>query len=188
MNVTLIGMKHCGKTTLGSALAARWGCPFYDVDRLIEARYACETGEELSFREIFVRHGEDYFRELETNAVCELYLRECESKGGAVIAVGGGTALNPKVDELLSALGLIVYLEVSVEELVARVTRAGMPAFLDEKAPFDHFAELYRERAPRYRRLANLTVNLDGLDAEAALDKLCRAIEQNAPDKHPTSL
>jgi shikimate kinase len=180
MNVALIGMKHCGKTTLGSALAARWGCPFYDVDQMIEAHYACEAGERLGFREIFAKRGEDYFRELETQVVCELYLRVSESKGSCVIAVGGRTALNKKVDDLLSALGLIVYLEVSPEELLARMTRAGLPPFLDEKDPAKHFLDLCRERAPHYRRLANLAVNLDGLDAEAALEKLCGAIERHA--------
>lgn len=178
MNLTLIGMKHCGKSTLGAALAAKWRCPFYDVDRMIESHYACDTGERLSFREIFARRGEDYFRELETQVVCELYLRVSESKGSCVIAVGGRTALNRKVDELLSALGQIVYLEVSPEELLSRVTRAGLPPFLDEKDPAKHFLDLCRERAPHYQRLANLTVNLDGLDADAAMGKFEQAVGQ----------
>jgi shikimate kinase len=177
MNITLIGMKHCGKSTLGAALAAKWRCPFYDVDRMIESHYACDTGERLSFREIFAKRGEDYFRELETRVVCELYLRVSESKGSCVIAVGGRTALNKKVDELLGALGQIVYLEVSPEELLSRVTRDGLPPFLDEKDPAKHFLDLCRERAPHYQRLANLTVNLDGLGADAALEKLLGSIE-----------
>lgn len=181
MTITLIGMKHCGKTTLGAAVAAKWHCPFYDVDRMIESHYACDTGERLGFREIFAKRGEDYFRELETQVVCELYLRVSESKGSCVIAVGGRTALNKKVDDLLSALGLIIYLEVSPEELLARVTRAGLPPFLDEKDPAKHFLDLCRERAPHYQRLANVTVNLDGLDAAAALEKAERALERARP-------
>ncbi|MBI5397481.1 MAG: hypothetical protein HZA91_19455 [Verrucomicrobia bacterium] len=181
MNITLIGMKHCGKTTLGAALAARWRCPFYDVDRMIESHDACDTGERLGFREIFARRGEDYFTKLETDVVCELYLRVSEAKGSNVIAVGGRTVLNKKVNDLLSALGLIVYLEVSPEELFARVTRAGLPPFLDEKDPAKHFLDLCRERAPHYQRLASLTVNLDGLDADAAFAKFCRAIDHYVP-------
>jgi shikimate kinase len=187
VNVILIGMKHCGKTTLGAALATKWRCPFYDVDRLIESHYACDTGERLGFREIFTKRGEDYFCELETQVVCELYLRVSESKGSSVIAVGGRTALNQKVNDLLSALGLIVYLEVSPDELFARVTRAGLPPFLDEKDPAKHFLDLCRERAPHYRRLAALTVNLDGLDGNAALEKLCRGIEQHTIEKRPST-
>ena len=179
MNITFIGMKHCGKTTLGMALSERWRCPFYDVDRLIEEHYACDTGERLNFREIFAKRGEDYFRELETRVVCELYMRLSELKTNSVVAVGGRTALNQKVDELLSAMGTIVYLKVSPEEMFQRVTRAGLPPFLDEKDPAKHFAELYRERDPHYQRLANVTVDVDGLDAEAALEKLCSALEKH---------
>jgi shikimate kinase len=180
MNITLIGMKHCGKTTLGAALAAKWRCPFHDVDRMIESHYACDTGERLDFRDIFVQRGEEYFRELETQVVCELYLRVSEAKGSHVIAVGGRTALNKRVSDLLGALGLMVYLEVSPEELFARVTRAGLPPFLDEKDPAKHFLDLCRERAPHYERLAGVTVRLNGLGAAAALEKMERAIAQHA--------
>ena len=178
MIVTLIGMKHCGKSTLGAALAARWGCPFFDVDQMIEERHACKTGEQLPVREIFKRQGEHRFHELETQVVCDLYLRLSDSKDNGVVAVGGRTALNTKVDELLTALGLIVYLEVSPEEMFARVQRGGLPPFVDEKDPMGHFAKLHAERAPHYRRLANLTVNLDGLNPEAALEKLCRELDR----------
>jgi shikimate kinase len=178
MNITLIGMKHCGKTTLGTALAVRWRCPFYDVDQMIEERHAGKTGERLTVRAIFQQQGEQRFHELETQVVCDLYLRLGDAAGHHVIAVGGRTALNTKVDELLSALGLIVYLEVSPEEMFARVQCGGLPPFVDEQDPMGHFATLYTARAPHYQRLANLTVNLDGLDSAAALEKLCRELDR----------
>jgi shikimate kinase len=178
VNVILIGMKHCGKTTLGSALAARWQCPFYDVDRMIEEYNERETGQRLSVREIFSTGGEDRFRELEAKVVCDLFLRLGEDKSSNVVAVGGRTALNKKVDALLSAMGLVVYLEVSPNEMFARVARSGLPAFVDENDPENHFLRLHKERSPHYRRLARLTVNLDGLEADAALEKLCRCIEE----------
>jgi shikimate kinase len=178
VDVILIGMKHCGKTTLGSALAARWECPFHDVDRMIEQCNERETGKPSTVREIFSTGGEDRFRELEARVVCDLFMRLDETEGSHVIAVGGRTALNTKVDALLSAMGLIVYLEVPPEEMFARVTRSGLPAFVDDSDPKKHFFELYRERAPHYRRLAALAVNLDRLDPDAALEKLCRCIEE----------
>ena len=36
MNIVLIGMKHCGKSVLGSKLAEHWGYPFYDIDAMID--------------------------------------------------------------------------------------------------------------------------------------------------------
>ena len=178
MNVILIGMKHCGKTTLGSALAARWACPFYDVDRMIEECSERETGKRLSVREIFAAGGEDRFRELEAKVVCDLFLRLSQVESSNVVAVGGRTALNERVDALLSAMGLVVYLEVSPEEMYGRVQRSGLPPFVDENEPEKHFFELYHQRAPHYRRLARLTLDVDGLDADAALEKLCRHLEE----------
>jgi shikimate kinase len=180
MNVVLIGMKHCGKTADGQALAARWQCPFYDVDQLIEETNEHETGRRQTVREIFSAGGEDRFRELEAKAVCDLFLRLDKTENSNVIAVGGRTALNKKVDALLSAMGLVVYLEVSPEEMFARVTRSGLPPFVDETDPRNHFMELYKERAPHYQRLARLTVNVDGLDAPTAAEKLDRAIEEHS--------
>ena len=180
MNVILIGMKHCGKTTLGSALAARWDCPFYDIDRMIEEYNTAETGEQLSVRQIFTNGGEGRFRELEAKAVCDLFLRLGKSERSNVVAVGGRTALNKKVEALLSAMGLVVYLDVSPDEMFTRVTRSGLPPFVDENDPENHFLQLHKERAPHYRRLAHLTVNLDGLDVDAALEKLCRGVEEYA--------
>lgn len=178
-------MKHCGKSTLGAALAARWGCPFADVDRLIEERNACEGGGQLTVREIFAQHGEARFTELETAVVCELYLRLSDSPASHVIAVGGRTALNKRVDELLTALGVIVYLEVSPAEMFARVQRTGVPAFVDQTDPAGHFEELYRQRDPHYRRLANLIVNVDQLDPAAALEKLCRELDRAPQTSRP---
>ena len=178
MNVILIGMKHCGKSTLGAALAARWQCLFSDVDTLIEERHACEGGGNLSVREIFAQHGEARFTELETAVVCDLCLRLSDATDNHVIAGGGRTALNKKVDELLAGLGVIVYLEGSPEEMFARVMQTGVPAFVDQSDPAGHFQELYRQRDPHYRRLANLTVNVDGLDVEAALERLCASLKE----------
>ncbi|HOW17891.1 MAG TPA: shikimate kinase [Phycisphaerae bacterium] len=179
MNVVLIGMKHCGKSTIGAALARRWGCPFYDVDEMIEATHACESGRRLTAREIFVQFGEDYFHKIEGRVVCELYMKLFEPDSTHVVALGGRTAMNEGIRELLDGIGLTVYLQVAPEELLARVKRAGMPPFLDEADPVGDFLLLCRQREPQYERLADLTVNLDGLDVEAAVDAVARCIEEH---------
>ena len=179
MNVVLIGMKHCGKSTIGAALAGRWGCRLHDVDPMIEATHACDTDERITVREILARHGEDYFRRVEGHVVCELYLKLDQPDSTAVVALGGRTALNRSICELLGAIGLIVYLQVSPEEAYARIERAGLPPFLDEGNPATDFFELYREREPHYRRLADRTLNVEGLTPEGAVDRLIHSIEEH---------
>lgn len=176
MKVVLIGMKHCGKSTLGTALAARWGCAFHDIDRLIEEHQTRASGRHLTVREIFNTLGEERFTELETQAVRELHAQLRNSPAPAVVAVGGRTALNVQVGELLNHIGTVVYLEVSPEEMFQRVLRGGLPSFINQDDPVMSFLELYQERVPYYRQRAALIVNLDGLTVAAALEKLCAAL------------
>jgi shikimate kinase len=179
MNVVLIGMKHCGKSTLGAALARRWGCPFYDVDEMIEEVHGCDAGQRLSVREIFAKFGEDYFHKIEGQVVCELYMKLYQPDATAVVALGGRTAMNDSIRDLLDGIGLTVYLQVAPEELLARVQRSGLPAFLDEADPAGEFLALCRQREPHYEELADLTVNLDGLDVGAAVDAIARCVEEH---------
>lgn len=180
MNVFLMGMKHCGKSTLGEALAARWGCVFYDTDAMVEARHERQSGVRQSVRELYRALGEGYFENLEGEVVGELH----EALGGpgmtAVVALGGRTATNPRAQTVLPTLGLVVYLRVSVAELYARVLRSGLPPFLDPADPRGSFEATYRRREPAYERLAHMTVDLNNLDVDQALDALGRAIKEHS--------
>ena len=179
MNVVLIGMKHCGKSTLGAALARRWACPFYDVDRMIEENYACDAGETLTVRELFARHGEQRFRHIESHVVCELYLKLDKPGVTNVVALGGSTATNERISQLLKGMGLIVYLKVPEDELVARLQASELPSFVDRNDPVADFLDLCRRREPVYRQLADRVVELDALGVDQALDHLIHCIEEH---------
>ena len=87
--VVLWGVKHCGKSTLGAALAERWGIPLVDTDRLLEEEFARRNGRSATTREIFRELGEEAFRRFEADTVASL-------SGGSVcrvIALGGGAAV-----------------------------------------------------------------------------------------------
>lgn len=177
MIVVLLGMKHCGKSTIGTALAGRWGCPFHDVDVMIEATHACAREQQLSAAEIFAQHGAEYFRRLEGEVVCELDLKMQRAEGNHVVALGGRTALNPSIIKLLSDIGLLVHLRVSHRELLRRVKRTGLPRFLEKDNPDDHFLNLCRERDPQYQRLANLSIDLNDLSVEEAVQQVASRIK-----------
>lgn len=178
MNVVLIGMKHCGKSTIGRAFAARRGCPFYDVDPMIEANHACDMGEHLSVREIFERHGETHFHRIEGHVVCELYLKLDRPESQAVVALGGRTALNTTICGLLRAIGPVVYLRVDPEAIYERIERSGIPPFLDPGDPAGDFMALYRKRHPQYEDLADLAIGIDGLDPDEAVNVLQGGINE----------
>ena len=62
-NIVLIGFMGTGKTSVGRLLAARLGCAFHDLDKKIEEAHG------MTIPEMFVRHGEPYFRAREKEAV-----------------------------------------------------------------------------------------------------------------------
>lgn len=178
MNVILVGVKHCGKTTLGRSLVERLGGTFHDVDAMIEATYACEAGQRLSVRDIFVACGEQEFRRIEGNVVCELCMQLESGSGDHVVALGGATVMNESAARLLGGLGLVVYLRVGPEDLFERIRRGGLPPFLAGDDPYGQFLRLYRERSAQCERLANCVVDLDGLGVAQAFDTLARAIKE----------
>lgn len=57
IRIILLGYMGAGKTTVGKALAAELGVPFYDLDWFITTRYR------RSVPEIFAERGEEGFRD-----------------------------------------------------------------------------------------------------------------------------
>ena len=93
LRVYLTGFMAAGKTVVGSELARFLGCAFCDLDEAIED----EAGETV--REIFSRHGEAAFRELE-----HVSLRRTAELGDAVVATGGGTMAFGRNREIIARL------------------------------------------------------------------------------------
>lgn len=172
MNVVLIGMKGSGKSTLGEALARRWGCPFGDTDAMIEELYAREAETPRTVREIFTEEGEERFHHYEARVVHDLFQKLTSSEERMVVAVGGRTVLNPTAAELLRGIGLVVHLRVPPEELLRRLRGKGRPAYLAGDDPDREFVTLCHERRPYYEQHAHISVDVGGLSVSEALDKL----------------
>jgi shikimate kinase len=75
-------------------------------------------------------------------------------------------------------MGLNVFLDIGVEEAWRRVVRTGLPSFLTSSDPESEFAALYRERRPLYQRQADITLHLNDLAPEQALESLIAALEE----------
>ena len=184
MNLVLMGLKHCGKSTLGQALAKRSGRAFYDTDSVLEEIYRHRTGAGYGCREIFRLHGEAYWDGLELAAVEELAKRIAASQSEAVIALGGRTAMNEQARPIVRELGTTVLLEVDREDLYRRIVAGGLPPFLNPADPESSFAQLCRERLEVYRPLADLTVDITGLNPDEALEKLEAELKSLEPGEN----
>lgn len=112
-NLVLTGMMGAGKTTVGRLLATQLDMDFVDLDEVIED----EAG--ISVQEIFSRHGEAHFRELES-----LALREALALPNRVIATGGGAILKESNRDMM-AQHLVAWLAIDSETAAQRLNFDG---------------------------------------------------------------
>ena len=177
MNFILFGFKSCGKTTYGKLLAEKLERPFIDTDEIIRTLFKEEQNEDLTPREIYQKLGEEAFRALETRAVKML-----EQEKDAVIAVGGGTLLNPEHVQMVQKIGRLIYLEASPEVLRKRILREDLPAFLTGE---EELTELMRIRLPIYEAIDAKRINIEILDDAAVISALRSIVLLDAMDFFP---
>lgn len=147
LNVLLIGMPGCGKTTVGRRLSGLTGRPLLDTDELIQKMSG------MSIPEIFEKYGEARFRELESGV-----LREVSKESGKIIATGGGVVTVPENLNLIRQNSICIFLDREKEGLDI----SGRP--LSRSVGID---ELYRRRIPLYHSWADLTLRADDPDMAA---------------------
>ena len=184
--IILLGIKHCGKSTLGRMLAAQFNCPFFDTDDVI----AEMTGK--TPREIYQQQGAEAFMEAEARA-CDYLSRYLASLGEDeyVIATGGGICNNQEALDSLQRLGFFLFLEVPEEVAAQRIideiqwvdgVMTNLPAYIASENPTSTedaeriFSGFYKERTTRYRKLAQITCNLTGVTPEENCQLICEAL------------
>ena len=143
-NIILTGMPGSGKSTIGVLLAKALGYQFLDVDLVIQER------EGALLQEILNTRGTQAFLEAEERAVLSLDCRH------TVIAPGGSAVCRDGAARHLSALGLMVYLNVPLEELTRRIRNMSSRGIAME--PGQTLADVMAFREPLYRKYADLTV------------------------------
>lgn len=141
-NIVLIGMPGCGKSTVGKALADKYGKQFTDADALIEEM----AGKPIP--EIFAKDGEEVFREWETKA-----LEYLGKQSGLVIATGGGCVTKQRNYPLLHQNGQIIWLQRSLELLPSD----GRPLSQTHK-----MSDMYAVRKGMYAQFADQIIDNNG--------------------------
>ena len=141
-SVILCGFKGSGKSTFGRQLAREWDWPFIDTDALLP----------IDPRELWLREGEESFRQHEREVVASLDLQE-----PTIVATGGATLMDPDNLRILSEQGKIVHLVASPQVIWERIRKTGLPPFLVGNDPYRAFLKLYEERMKHYQTIADET-------------------------------
>ncbi len=151
VRLALVGMPGAGKTTVGRQLARRLAGHFVDLDVRIEERVGCKI------RAYFEAHGEEAFRDLESQALAELTAQGA-TQSPAVLSTGGGVVLRASNRALLRERCTVVYLQSSPEELFRRLRHDTQRPLLQVANPLAKLRELYAQRDPLYRETAHFII------------------------------
>lgn len=175
-NLYLTGFMGCGKTTIGFRLAKLLGRTFCDMDQELQRR------EGRTVSEIFEEKGESYFREKETEL-----LRELLRTKDHIIALGGGTVIQPRNARMLLQQGArVLWLDVSAEQVFKRLKDDHSRPLLEKTRSVDEKKEritlLLEQRQAKYQRTARWKMDVN--DATAEEIACCVAEKEKVDSMH----
>lgn len=145
MNIILIGMPGCGKSSAGVLLAKQMCKMFVDTDLYIQ------ENEGKKLQQIIDENGLEYFLHSEESAILSLTMHN------TVVATGGSVVYSEKAMEHLKKQGRVVYLDLPLKDVILRLRNIKTRGVAGSDGMT--IADLYNERVPLYRKYADYTVN-----------------------------
>ena len=160
LNIALVGMPSCGKSTLGRLLAKQLGRPLVDLDEEIV------KADGRSIPDIFAAEGEEGFRAKEAAQIARF-----GKEKGLVLSCGGGAVKRAENVRALRQNGVVLFIDRPVEALAVGGNR-----------PLSSSAEALRtmeaQRRPLYLAAADAVISNTGTlaqtlaAAQEALDEI----------------
>jgi XRE family aerobic/anaerobic benzoate catabolism transcriptional regulator len=157
----LIGLRGAGKSTLGRLIGSKFGVPFVELNREIEALGGMAIGEIMSL------YGADGYRRLESEALEKV----ASEHQRMVLAVAGGIVADGATYDRLLARFHTVWVKASPRDHMERVRAQGdtRPMAGNPQA-MAQLQAILSEREMAYGK------------AQAILDTAGRSVEQSAAD------
>lgn len=174
-NLYLVGMMGSGKTTIGKHLAHTLNYRFIDTDDVIVQA----TGQ--SINQIFAEQGEAAFRDIETQVLAQV-----APYTHTVIATGGGIVIKQQNWGYLQS-GLVVWINVSVDELIARLSRDKSRPLLKEGDLRERLTTLLEQRQARYAQADTTVVYQPGEQVNAIATRILDTLQTFIAENPATS-
>jgi shikimate kinase len=170
--VLLIGMMGAGKTTIGHALSAVLGWPYYDNDELLARAVGKDT------KRVQEEDGVQALRRAESAA-----LDVALSEGGPLIAGVAGGVVTDQLDlARLIRSGFVVWLRTDIATLAARVAGTDRPWL--GTSPAVAMSQLYAGREALYTAAAHFIVDEEQTTPELIAIEIAEALQRhNAPPR-----
>ena len=148
MVITFIGMPGSGKSCMGRAMAGKLKMKLIDSDKLIEKR----CGKKL--QELIDELGIEEFRRIEEETLLSI------TGDNLIVSTGGSAVYSDAGMRHLKELGKVFYLFCSYETVKKRIGDFSKRGIVLK--PGQTILDLYNERAPLYKKYADVTILCDG--------------------------
>jgi shikimate kinase len=166
----LSGFMGCGKTTAGKLAAEKADAGFIDLDEEI-----VKTAK-MPIPEIFAKHGEQHFRSLETSTVALVIAASSmtDLDKPVIVALGGGTIIDPQNASMLIKNGVTVFIDTEFETCYNRIKNDKNRPLVNSKPDLEN---LYRVRQTAYEKFC-----VEKIDGNCNTDELAERIAKLVTD------
>lgn len=152
MNIVLIGMPGCGKSTAG-VLAAKALCmEFVDTDLIIQNNY------NMTLQNIIDEKGLDVFEEIEERTILNLDCDNC------IIATGGSVVYYEEAMKHLKNMGTVLYLHLTFSEVENRIQNINTRGIVFRNG--QNLSSMYDERIELYKKYYDKIIDCNKKDVE----------------------
>ena len=142
----------CGKTTISKSIEKLYSIPYIDTDKYIEEK------ENMTINAMFEKNGENYFRDKEFDAICEL----CKTDD-TVLALGGGAVMFPRNVKALKESGCkIVFIDTDFDVIMTRLENVKTRPLLK----LNDTKTLYEKRLPIYNDVCDIKIKCKNEDSD----------------------
>lgn len=164
-NIFLIGFMGSGKSTIARMLARETGKTLIEMDETIEAEAGC------TINQLFEEHGEDYFRNLESQLVYRI-----ADEGDTVVSCGGGVVLREENVLNMRKNGKIVYLCATAETIYLRVRHSTNRPLLNGNMNIEYIGNLMEKRLPAYEKAADIVIDVNGKEKGEIVAEILKVV------------
>ena len=121
--------------------------------------------------DIFETHGEQYFRDLETNLLVEM-----QNKSNVVISCGGGTPMRENNVLEMKKNGHVVLLTAQPETVLQRVKDNHDRPLLENNKNVSFIADLMEKRSEKYEAAADIIIQTDGKNEQEICEEMIQRL------------
>lgn len=166
MKIFLIGMPGSGKSTIGKKLGEMLSLTFIDLDAVIT------QAEQRSIAEIFQEQGEEEFRKIEAAQLSLV----TNSNHSFILACGGGTPCFYTNMDIMKQQGKVLFLDVSIETLAARVKNSSDRPLLQLESDSELIVRLkqLREKRIHFYNQATFTLKEEEITIDSIVNLLLK--------------